>query len=546
VPRRPILPRVGGPEASGAGRGPRLSAIAALLAASVALSRVLGYAREAVISRVLGVSAEVDAYRAAFMLPDLLNYFLAGGALSIAFIPFYTRVRETRGGEAAQRLLAVVLGTTAVLVVIATALLWAFAEGLVALQFPRFDPAQQALTTRLTRILLPAQIFFVTGGVLRGALMAHGRFASQALAPLLYNGGIIAGGLALGSRMGAEGFAWGALAGAVAGPFLAAWIEARRTPELQLGLRVAPADPDLRRYLATALPLMLGVTLLTVDEWYDKWFGGLLAAGSIASLGYARVLMQLPVAVVGQALATAALPTLSQLVSAGRTAELDATLQNVLRAGLGLACLGAAGAYAFAGPLVALLYEGGAFTAADTARVATLLRVFAFAVPAWIVQQIAVRAFYARGDTWRPMLLGSAVAVGAAALYLALGTRFAAPGLAAAGAIGMTANALATLLLARHLHGAPDLRALAATGARALAIAVVAAAVGDAVVPLVARVPGLPAAGPLAALARLAAGGAAFAAVAFAGVRAVGDASQREALAGLARRLRRVARRLGS
>ena len=133
-----------GAGAGGGARGPRLSAIAALLAASVALSRVLGYAREAVLSRVLGISPAVDAYRAAFMLPDLLNYFLAGGALSIAFIPFYTRVRETRGEDAARHLLAVVLGTTALLAVLATALLWVNASDLVALQFPRSQRAYRS------------------------------------------------------------------------------------------------------------------------------------------------------------------------------------------------------------------------------------------------------------------------------------------------------------------------------------------------------------------------------------------------------------------
>ena len=157
----------------------RIPAIALLLAGSVLLSRLLGYVREAVLAYHLGTSAEVDAYSAAFQIPDILFHFLAGGALAIAFVPFYTGVRQREGQEAAERLLAKVLGTMTVLAVAATAVLWWKAEALVALQFPRFAPDTQALTVRLTRIVLPAQIFFVAGGIVRAALMAHGRFGPQ-------------------------------------------------------------------------------------------------------------------------------------------------------------------------------------------------------------------------------------------------------------------------------------------------------------------------------------------------------------------------------
>src|SRR5262249_1029016 len=159
-------------------------------AASVLLSRVLGYAREIAIAYRLGALPEADAYRAAFQLPDLLNYFLAGGAFSIAFVPLYTRVLAREGEASADDLVAVVLGTMPAAVALFTLGLWIFADPLVALQFPRFSPEQQALVTRLTRIVLPAQICFVAGGVIRAVLMARDRFGTQALAPLVYNAGI--------------------------------------------------------------------------------------------------------------------------------------------------------------------------------------------------------------------------------------------------------------------------------------------------------------------------------------------------------------------
>jgi putative peptidoglycan lipid II flippase len=513
-------------------RPARVGAVAALLAASVLLSRVLGYLREVVIAYRLGALPEADAYRAAFQIPDLLNYFLAGGAFSIAFVPFYTRVVAREGEAAAEELFAVVLGTMTALVTLLTLGLWICAEPLVALQFPRFDPEQRALVVRLTRIVLPAQICFVAGGVIRAVLMARDRFATQALAPLLYNLGIIAGGL-LGAASGAEGFAWGALAGAAAGQVLLSFADLRAAG-LRLRWVLSPRDPRFLRYLAVAAPLMLGLSLLTVDEWYDRWFGALLPSGSVARLAYARQLMLLPVAVVGQAIATAALPTFAWLASEGRPEELGRTLERTLRAALGLAVLGAAGLAVLAEPIVSLVYEHGRFRAADTAEVARILRVFAWAVPAWVTQQIAVRAFFARGDTWRPMVLGTVVAVAALPLYLALGPRYGAPGLAAAGALGMSANALATLWLARRLHGAPRLAPLGSTIGRAG----LAAAAGMAAALAVARVAEI----PDGALAQLGAGGAAFGVAALIATLAFGDAPTRAALRGAGAGLRRLAR----
>ncbi len=187
---------VAGTKGEGAGEGTRhLLGAAALLAGSQVLSRLLGVARDAVLAAAIGRGAAADAYVAAFQIPDLLNHFLAGGALTIAFIPLYHRARARGGEPAADRLFASVLGTVGALALLATGVVWVFAEPLVALQFPRFSPEQQALTARLTRIVTPAQFFFLTGGILRAVLMAHGRFGAQAASGLVYNLGIIAGGL---------------------------------------------------------------------------------------------------------------------------------------------------------------------------------------------------------------------------------------------------------------------------------------------------------------------------------------------------------------
>jgi len=305
--------------------------------------------------------------------------------------------------------------------------------------------------------------------------MARGSFAAHALAPLLYNLAIIAGGLLLEPRLGVEGFSWGCLVGAAIGPFLVPWLDARRQA-MPVRFRLAPASPDFRRYALLMAPLCLGATLLTVDEWFDRYFGGRLGDGAIAVLFYARTLMLAPIAAVGQAVATAALPTFSRLFTAGRLEELNRTLQRALEASLALALLAAAGLFVVADPAVKLLYERGAFGPEDTARVAPVLRILCLGVPGWVVLQIAVRAFYAREQMWRPMLIGTAVSLLAIPLYWTLGERHGVGGLAAAGAAAVTVNAVATLVVARALHGGPGLGALAGAGLRVGAVVAVAAA----------------------------------------------------------------------
>jgi putative peptidoglycan lipid II flippase len=507
------------------GARPRIGAIAVLLAASVALSRVVGYVREIILANQLGAGAGTDAYYAAFQIPDVLNYLLAGGALTIAFVPFYSRVRRERGDAAAQRLFEIVLGTTGALAVLATVGLYAVAGDWVPRIFEHFDAATQQQTVELTRILLPAQIFFVVGGIVRAVLMVEGRFVTHAIAPIVYNLGIIVGGLATGTP---QGFAWGALVGAFLGPLLLPVLDLRRTQ--RVAIRIEPLAPELRAYLWVALPLMLGLSLTTVDEWYEKYFGQAVGVGVVAYLGFARRLVQAPIAVVGQAIAVAALPSLTRFWAEGRTRELDQLLGAALRAALGLGVLAAAFGFVFAGPVVELIYHHGAFSAEAAARTASVLAMMSFAIPGWVAQQVGVRAFYAREEMWRAMLLGTGVVLAALPLYVALGERDGAEGLALAGAIAMGVNALATLGWARARFGGPALLPIADAFVRAGLIGAVAAAAARALAPS-----GVDKAG---AVVELAVGGLVFAGVAGLGVAFVADAATRESIARGLRRLR--------
>lgn len=510
--------------------GRRLGAAALLLGSSVLLSRLMGFARDMVLADRLGVGPATDAFSAAFQIPDLLNYLLAGGALSIAFTPLYLRILQREGPGSATHLFHAVLGTLGAVTLVLTFVLWVYAEPAIAFQFGGFDPETRALTVHMTRIVLPAQIFFVTGGIVRAVLMAHGRFGAQAAAPLVYNGAIIAGGL-LG--VGVEGFAWGALVGAIVGQLVIPLWHIRGVVPLRF--RIALFDPRFRIYLISALPLMLGLSLTTVDEWYERWFGQALGVGVVASLGFARRLMMAPVAVVGQAVATAALPTLAALHAEGRAGELDRVLVRTLRGTLVVSILLAGGLAAFSLPIVEVVYQRGRFDAEDSLRVAALLAILAWAVPGWVTQQVAVRAFFARAEMWRPMLLGTAIALAAVPLYQMLGARWGAAGLAAAGSLAISFNAIATLGWARLRFGGPPLAGLLDTGVRTAAIAGVAAVAG--------RMVSVPQPGFLGSAIELILGGGLYLAVAIVLVAWVGDDAARQVVERWRSRLRVASRR---
>ncbi len=459
----------------------RVGFVAILLAGSVLLSRALGFAREILLARHVGISYQADAYSAAFQIPDILNYLLAAGA-SVALVPFYTQRKAEYGAESARNLLGTVLGNVTTVAILLTGLLFVFADTLVDFQFPHFNSETRELTVRLTRILLPAQVAFVSGGIIRGGLMAEGRFAAQALMPIIYNFGILIGGLFLAPHIGIEGFAWGALVGAILGPLMGSLLEARG--RLALVFRLSPLDAGFLNYLWIAFPLMIGVTLLTVDEWYGRWFGQIGGEGSVSSLRYARYLMLLPVAFVGQAVATAALPTLTQLFRKGDREEFSRVFQGTLKASLILAIFFAGGTWVVADSLVESVYQRGAFDKDAANAVASVLEVFALAIPGWILQEISVRGFYARSDTWRPMILGTVVALLVIPLYSFLGAEGGARGIALAGTLAITVNAVVTMCASRIRHGTPDLGDLFQSSLRSTAVALVSVWLCGRVLPL--------------------------------------------------------------
>lgn len=445
-------------------------------AASIALSRVVGLAREAVIGRTLGAGADADAYWSAFVVPDFLNYLLAGGALSIVFIPIFgaylARGEQAKGWSAFSAIASFLVVALSVLTVFA----WVGMPSIVGLVAPGFDAAQQARLVELSRILLPAQIFHVIGGLLCAALQARDQHKEAALAPLVYNLGIIAGGLLLGPSMGAKGFAWGVLAGSVAGPFLIPWIACSKNGlKWHLGLDLA--HPDLRKYLARSLPIMLGFSIVAVDDWFLRREGSKLGAGAVSTLTYAKNLMKVPMGVFGLAAGVAAYPTLARLAAEKQLTQLRDTLVATLRHLVLLAFAAQAALSAAGRPIAAAIYGRRVLEERDVREIATCLFLVSLGLVAWSAQTVIARGFYALGNTKLPAILGTLVAVVAFPVYVFAGSSGGTHGLALASSLAILVY---VVLLAWKLAKAlpafehDELRVLKLFGAKA----VVALAVG--------------------------------------------------------------------
>jgi len=432
-----------------AGMQRRIGIAAGIWGASILLSRLVGLVREAVIGRTLGGSASADAYWTAFVLPDFLNYLLAGGALSIVFIPIFQRHlaagEEERGWQAFGSISSFLL----VLLGCATIALWLCLPALAPLVAPGFTSEQQELLVHLSRILLPAQIFHVLGGLCSAALQARDRHAVPALAPLVYTLGIVAGGLITRS---ADGFAWGVLAGSFLGPFLLPLLACRG-----IGFRWRPrlsfADPDLRTYLARSLPIMLGFSIVVVDDWILRREGTLLGTGSASAITYAKNLMKVPMGIFGLAAGVAAYPTLARLVAEGKPEEMRRTLWSTLRVMLVLAFAAQALLSVCGTELAALVYGRGKLAPDDLREIGGALALCSIGLGAWSAQTVLARGFYALGNTWLPALLGTIVAIAAYPLYVVLRGELGLGGLALASSAAILVYvALLGWLLARDLE----------------------------------------------------------------------------------------------
>lgn len=423
------------------------------------LSRVTGLAREIVIGAQFGTSAQLDAYLAAFRIPDILFQLVAGGALGSAFIPTFAAYLVNKSHRDAWLLFSRVLNLVTLILVVAAGLAAIFAEPLVARVIaPGFPPAQQALTASLMRWMLLSTIIFGASGLVMGALNALQHFLLPAAAPVLYNLAIIAGAWFLAPRMGVYGLVVGVVVGALAHLLVQA-------PGLwRYGGRYIPSisirDTGVREVGRLMAPRVLGLFFVQMQFLVNTILASNLAPGSLSALNYAWLLMLLPQGIFAQALATATFPTFAAQYAGGRHEEMQRAFGRTLRTVFFLTIPAAVGLYVLRTPMIQVLLERGNFTSESTAMVAFALQFYAIGLVAHSGLEITVRAFYALHDTMTPVLIG----IGAMILnilfslwwvrYLGFG------GLALANSVATTLEMVLLLALLRRRMGGIEGRRL--------------------------------------------------------------------------------------
>jgi len=416
-----------------------------LLMTAVLLSRVIGYVREAYIAWAFGAGPATDAYVAGFTIPDWLNYLVAGGTASITFVSIYTRFLAKNREEDAQKTFSVIITVMTAVLGIGIVLAEIFTPQISRHLFSGFTAAQLDLCVHLTRILLPAQIFFYVGGVVSAVLLSRRLFLMPAFGPLLYNAAIILGGLLLSRRLGIASLAYGAVAGSFLGPFLVNAIGAAR---IGTGYRITfdVRNPAFREWVRLSIPLMLGVSLVTADDWILRYFAS-GAVGDITRLNYAKRLFAVPIAVLGQATSQASLPFFARLFGEKRIQEfagtVNASIYRIIATSLLVTALMMAGAL----PLIDLVYRRGHFTFSDSQHTALYFFWFSLSLAFWAAQGLYSRAFYAAGNTLTPMIASSLITVASIPIYSALYRVFSTVGLAMASDLGIVANTLALAIL---------------------------------------------------------------------------------------------------
>jgi putative peptidoglycan lipid II flippase len=421
-----------------------------LLTLSALLSRVIGLIRDQYIAYEFGAGHNTDAYNVAFYLPEWINYLLVGGAASITFVTILDRYRSNNDEAEGERALSIILNTMVIVLGGAILLAEIFTPLFTSIYFDPASP-QGILCTRITRILLPAQLFFFAGGVLASVLLVRKQFSFQAISPLIYNFGIIFGGVLLASRMGISSLGVGALVGAFLGPFLLNAYGAYRA-----GLRYHRIfdlkHPGLREWVRLSLPLMLGVTIITLDNQILGYFAK-HGTGDISRLNYAKRLFTAPMAIIGQAAGAASLPFFASLFGRNQFASFASAVNRSVSSLVAFSLLGSAAMIALAQPAVDLIFRRGSFNAADATSTASYFAIFAISLALWTAQAIYARAFYAAGETFIPMLAGTIITIVSIPVYWQLHQHFGVIGLAWASnlAILLQTGTLAILAHRRHL-----------------------------------------------------------------------------------------------
>jgi putative peptidoglycan lipid II flippase len=456
---------------------------AGIIGLAVMCSRLLGLARDQIFAALFGGGSAMDAFTAAFRIPNLLRDLFAEGALSTAFVTTFSKTIARGGDEAAWRLANKVATLTALVLGFLCLAGIVFSPQLVAAMAPGFEPQKAALTVQLTRIMFPFILLVSLAALVMGMLNSKNVFGMPAMASSFFNIGSIVGGVILGFWIDPH-FGPRALLGLAVATVIGGALQlAVQLPSLvRLGYRFRPdfrwRDAGVKAILLLMGPSVIAASTTQFNVLVNSMFASTLGDGPIYWLSIAFRLMQLPLGLFGVALGTVTLPLLSRLVAAGQMTAVRAELARAMRLALLLTIPSTVGLIMLAEPIISVLYQHGKFNAHEAAQAAGALRFYAIGLAGYAALKVLVNAFYALDRRKTPMLV-SFLAVGLNLLlnwlftfHLGWGHR----GLAfSTGCIATVNFLLLYWLMSRQLKGLETRRMLVMLGKVTLAAAALAA-----------------------------------------------------------------------
>jgi putative peptidoglycan lipid II flippase len=436
-----------------------ISRSAGVIGVATMTSRVLGLVRDTVMAYLFGAGGQMDAYMAAFRIPNLVRDLFAEGAMSAAFVPTFTRQLTENGREAAWRLgnlvITALLLTTGVVVAAGMWFSWPitslFVGGYAEI------PGKLELTSQLTRVMFPFLMLVALAAAFMGMLNALHKFFVPALSPAMFNVASILCTVGLVPVMPMVGLprimapAIGVLVGGL-GQAMAQYPLLRRE-----GFRFRPrvdfSDRALREVLTLMGPGVIGLAAVQINVLVNTVLAAREGDGPVSWLNYAFRIMYMPIGLFGVSIATAALPSFSRLAAVNNRAEMRRMVSHAIRLMLMLNVPATIGLVALATPIVGLIFEHGRFTAGDTAATATALACYAPGLIGYSVVKIAVPSFYALRDSRTPVMVSMASVAMNVFLNLTLAHWLGYKGLALGTALAAIFNASTLLVL---LHGKLD------------------------------------------------------------------------------------------
>jgi putative peptidoglycan lipid II flippase len=399
------------------------------------VSRVAGFAREMLMSRIMGASWQADAFFVAFRLPNTFRRLFGEGAFSAGFVPLYALRLHGEGGDAeaknfSEEVLAVFVPTLVLFTMVFEIIMGPF-----VFLISGYHNEKLALATFLTRITFPYLVLISLVSLFSGILNSLTRFTAAAFAPALLNLAMLAALIfvPVGGTTTAVALAIGVTIGGVLQ--LGLLLAACKRAGIVLKLRRPRMTPGVRQFVRVVIPATLGAGVYQISAFIDTFFLTRIGTGAMSYFNYADRLNQLPLGVIGAALGTAILPQISRHVGANEPAK-AARVQGQAAELAMLLCLPAALALAVSAfPLVSALFQGGKFTTEDARLTAMTLSIVVLGLPAYVLVKVLTPGFYARQDTATPVKVAVLVLVATVVLNFLLIPPFGIAGLASAIAI---------------------------------------------------------------------------------------------------------------